>query len=347
MANRIREKPAFHVALFAALTFLAMASGCGGGSDSEVPNVGGSATGTLHSGGAGASGGSSGAASTPPDGSAGVKGGVGGAAGDDACEVRQAWTEAIHYQLEVRWPANTAAVAGSSRVHLWSRARVTANANELELELRVCGAILPEASLSAAGKLATGGGEKLLIEIPDSIWDAPSIPAVMAKGTHAGFQRGNSLGHSSVLLLGATLPDAMASWPQSGSDTQALDVDTDGSLGYTALPRNSGGYVLPPVALGLGSGPAADKVYLASRHGMAPSGKWTSCDAHSGSVDASAFDTHVVGCHVDGGGECSSAQAAFVDANRMLYSVSSATYEAKVVADEISCAGIRAALPPL
>jgi hypothetical protein len=246
----------------------------------------------------------------------------------------------------VSWPANIATLAGSSRVELWSRAQVTASGNELELALRVCGAILPEASLSGAGQLATGGGEKLLIQVPDRIWDAPSIPVVMTTGTHAGFKIGSAIGHSSLLLLGATLSNPTGPWPESGSETQAIDVDADGALGYTTAPRNNGGYVLPPVAIGLGSGPAADKVYLVSRHGMDPSGTWTSCDAHSGSVDVNAFDTHVVGCRVEGGSECTAAQAAFVDDNRMLYSVSSATYEAKVIADESSCADVRAALPP-
>jgi hypothetical protein len=38
-------------------------------------------------------------------------------------------------------------------------------------------------------------------------------------------------------------------------------------------------------------------------------------------------------------------QADFVDQNRMKYMVKSGTYEAKVVADDASCADVRAALP--
>jgi hypothetical protein len=350
MAKRIALEVSFDVPLIAALTLLTAASGCSGGSsDSEVPNVAGSTSGASAQSGGAASAGNANSASTGGSaaGSAGSnKGGAAGSAGDDACEVRQRWTEAIHYELEVTWPTNIATVAGSGRVHLWSRADVTASGNELQLALHVCGAILPEASLSAAGKLATGGGEKLLIEVPDSIWDAPGIPVVMAKGTHAGFTVGSDIGHSSLLLLGATLSDPMGSWPESGAETQAVDVEADGALGYTTAPRNSGGYVLPPVAIGLGSGPAAEKVYLVSRHGMNPIGKWTSCDAHSGMIDVSAFDTHVVGCRVEGGSECSAAQAAFVDDNRMLYTVASATYAAKVIPEGSSCADVRAVLPP-
>jgi hypothetical protein len=58
-----------------------------------------------------------------------------------------------------------------------------------------------------------------------------------------------------------------------------------------------------------------------------------------------AFDNHVVGCHIEGGAECSADQADFVDQNRMRYMVTSATYEAKVVPDDASCGDVRAALP--
>lgn len=349
MAKRIGLKLWCEVPFVAALSLPAAAWGCSGGSsDAEVPNAAGSTAGaTAQSGGVSSSSGNSASSGGSAAGAAGsAKGGAAGSAAGEGCAARQAWTEAIHYQLEVSWPANIATVAGSSQVHLWSRAEVTANANQLELALRVCGAILPEANLSAAGKLATGGGEKLLIEVPDDIWDAPGIPIVKATGTHAGFAVGSDIGHASLLLLGTMLTDPTGPWPESGSEVQATDVEADGALGYTTVPRNSGGYVLPPVAIGLGSGPAAERVYLVSRHGMDPSGSWSSCDAHSGSVAVSAFDTHVVGCRLAGGSECTSAQAAFVDDNRMLYSVTSATYQAKVIPDGSTCADVRSLLPP-
>ena len=52
-----------------------------------------------------------------------------------------------------------------------------------------------------------------------------------------------------------------------------------------------------------------------------------------------------MGCHIEGGSACNADQTDFVDQNRMRYMVTSATYEAKVVADDASCADVRAALP--
>jgi hypothetical protein len=104
--------------------------------------------------------------------------------------------------------------------------------------------------------------------------------------------------------------------------------------------------VLPPTAVGLaGSAPSADKVYLIPRQAMTLTGTRTACDAHSGTADVSAFDNHVVGCHISGEAECTADQTDFVDQNRMRYMVSSATYEAKTVAADASCADVRAALP--
>jgi hypothetical protein len=126
----------------------------------------------------------------------------------------------------------------------------------------------------------------------------------------------------------------------------AVDLEGDGPKGYTAAPRDGDGFVLPPTAVGLvGSAPSADKVYLVSRQAMTLKGKRTACDAHSGMAEVTAFDNHVVGCHIKGKAECTENQSDFVDKNRMRYMVTSATYEAKTVATDASCADVRAALP--
>jgi hypothetical protein len=57
------------------------------------------------------------------------------------------------------------------------------------------------------------------------------------------------------------------------------------------------------------------------------------------------FDNHVMGCHVMGGQECTAAEATFVDNNRTIFQVSSATNQIKIVPDNATCADVRAALP--
>jgi hypothetical protein len=215
----------------------------------------------------------------------------------------------------------------------------------LDMGVHACGSILPETKLTGVGQIATGG-DKVLIEVSETVWDAKSIPIAMTTGKQSGFDIGSSFEFSYVSLLGTMLADPKAAWPESGADMTAIDLEGDGSKGYTATPRSGGGYVLPPTSIGLGgSAPSADKVYLVSRQAMTLKGKRTSCDAHSGTADVTSFDSHVVGCHVKGGDDCDAKQSDFVDQNRMRYAASSATYEAKVVPDSASCADVRAALP--
>jgi hypothetical protein len=358
------------------LVAVVTSASCGGGSDSEVDTAGGSGGKGGSSAGKGGSGGKGGSSAGKGGSSAG-KGGTGnaGEAGDEStgeggnpsagatsagesgsageaggaatdCEARSSWSEAVHYVLSVTWAGTTASESGEGQVELWSRVNYSATGNELEVELRACGSMLPETNLTAAGRIATGG-EKVMIEVPNSVWDAPSIPTTMTTGEHSGFGIGSTVEFGYVSQLGVTLDDPRAEWPDSGADLVTFDMEMDGAPGYTATPREGDGYVLPPTALGIvGSAPAADRVYLVSRQAVTLSGTRTACDAHSGTANVENFDNHVVGCHISGGDECNESQADFVDQNRMRYVVSSATYEAKLIAEDATCADVRAALPP-
>jgi hypothetical protein len=353
--NEVRASLGF---LLIAVTAGVSTVSCGGGSDSEVASGGqpssnggsssteGGSTSTAGKGG-GASSGSSAAGSPADAGSPSLAdgGADSGPGPGETCEVQESWTEAVHYTLDVTWPSTTAGEKGSGKINIWSRVSYTADGDALAVGLHACGSVLPETKLTVAGKIATGG-EKVLIEVPGAVWDAPSIPITMAEGTHTGFDVGSDVQFSYVSLLGATLASPTAAWPEAGADITAVDLEGDGSKGYTAAPRNGDGYVLPPTAVGLaGSAPSADKVYLVSRQAMTLKGKRSACDAHSGTAEVTAFDNHVVGCHIEGGAECNENQADFVDQNRMRYMVTSAVYEAKVVAEDASCADVRAALP--
>lgn len=332
----------------------ALGASCGGSSDSEVSSGGSpsSAGNSVKGGDSAASSGSSsggsdtsGSSNEPEAGSPGSDAGGAPPVMGDTCEEAESWTEALHYVLDVTWPATTAGEKGAGTIDIWSRVQLKAKGNDLQVGLHACGSVLPETKLTVAGKLATGG-EKVLVEVNEAVWDAPSIPITMATGTQSGFKVGSSVEFSYVSLLGVTLEDPKAAWPESGADLVVTDLEKDGASGYTATPRSGGGYVLPPTAVGLaGSAPKADKVYLVSRQGMTLKGTRTACGQHSGKAEVSEFDNHVVGCHIEGGSECSEGQQDFVDQNRMRYVVSSARYEAVVVKDDASCSAVRAALP--
>jgi hypothetical protein len=121
------------------------------------------------------------------------------------------------------------------------------------------------------------------------------------------------------------------------------DADGDGSPALTALPKIGGGFVAPPTSILQTS--RVDKVYIVTRNSASSTITRTACDQVTSMTTYSHFDNHVVGCHVMGGGECTSGDANFVDTNRTIYEVKSATVQSKLMSDDASCADIRAALP--
>jgi hypothetical protein len=247
--------------------------------------------------------------------------------------------------MEVTWPSTTAAAAGMGKIYLWNKTAVTPSGDAVSGMLQGCGTLLPETALTSLGRIAAGG-TKILIEVPDDTWEKPSMPKFPIMGMQTGGATG-TVSLSWAVLLGATLGDLKGPWPDSYSGLMGADPDGDGKPGYIAAPRNGGGFVLPPTAVGIGgSAPAAERLFLVSRHLVSVSGTRTSCDEMAGTANVMAFDSHVMGCLLRGGGECNKGQTDFVDGNRMKYQVKSATFRAKKVPDGATCAEVRAALPP-
>ena len=86
-------------------------------------------------------------------------------------------------------------------------------------------------------------------------------------------------------------------------------------------------------------------MYLASRTVVGLHGMLTSCTEGSGTADITAFDSHVVGCRVKDGNDCTPAQTDFVDQSRTIYKIASATFTIKQVPENASCEEVRKALP--
>jgi len=349
-----------------ALMLLAL-TGCGK-SSSETPGAGGTgvAPGTGGTGGAAGSGGTPGTGGAPATGGAmgtggaGGSGGSGGSAGTGgagtgaptpdggvtaACAGDGAFTVGQHIVMDVTWPASNASTPGTGKIHLWNRSKLTATGGDLGGSTQGCGTLLPPTMLNSLGSLAAGGS-KILIEVPDPVWDAPSMPKYATRGTQTGAAIGSSVTLSWTALIGVNLSDPLAAWPDSSRGLVGVDADGDGALGYTAAPRTGDGYVLPPTGIGLGgSAPAAEKVYLVSRHIVEVTSMRASCEQLTGTANVKAFDSHVLGCQVRGGAECTPAQTDFLDQNRMKYQVKSATFEARKMPDDATCADVRKAFP--
>jgi hypothetical protein len=343
------------------LTALAlMTAGCGASNSDQAAPGGSSGTngggsGGVAGGGTGGSagsGGSAGGGGTAGSGGASA-GGTGGTVtpGPDggttaSCPAETAFTEGVHIIMDVTWPATTAASAGAGKVHIWDLKEVTVTGNTIGGTTRGCGTVLPETPLNGIGTFAAGGS-KILIEVPNPVWDQPTMPRFPMRGTQSGAAVGATVTVDWAAVVGASLADpSNAAWPDSYTMVTATDVDGDMNLGYTAAPRNGGGFVLPPTSVGIaGSAPAAERVFLVSRHVITLMGMRMSCDAQAGAANVKFFDSHVVGARVTGGANASPAQTDFLDQNRMKYQVTSATFQAKKVAANATCVDVRTALP--
>jgi hypothetical protein len=307
----------------------------------------GDATGT-HDAAAGSSGASpQSAGSTAGGGAGGDEMATGGSSGSSnsggdaatACPTHADFTLAIHVVIDVTWPDTLGADGGSGKVHAWNLAHLTADGTSISGMTQPCGSDLPELTLTPL----VGGG-KFDIEVPDTVWDAPSAPRAASVGTLSGWEMGSSLSTDvSNLLVGLTMPDASGPWPASHAEILVLDADDDGKPGFTAVPKNGAGYVRPPVAAAIaGAGEKADALYMVSRTALAMSGTLSSCTEQSGAVTVTFFDNHIVGCHVAGADECSSEQVDFLDTNRNKLTATGGTFTSKLVPDTATCADARA-----
>jgi hypothetical protein len=304
---------------------LALAGACGSSSNSEV-NPDGAAGATGAAGTTGTAG-TTGAAGTT---------GTGGA----ACAPRATFAEASHLIVNVSWDPGTASMGGSGQVHLWGKVVFTASGNTLTGTLQACGITLPPTSLTALG-----GGGMIQIEVPRAAWDAPSMPRFQVDGTQTGWNVGSTLSYSYAALVGFDIANpTTAPWPAQYTDiTMTNDAEGDMNVGLTAVPRSGGGFTLPPTSILQLS--RADELYIVTRQVTTATLTRTACDQTSGSATLMHFNNHVVGCHVSGGDDCSSSAINFIDQNRTIYEVVSATAQTKIVAETATCADVRAALP--
>jgi hypothetical protein len=178
------------------------------------------------------------------------------------------------------------------------------------------------------------------------VWEAASMPKFSSRGSLQGWSVGSMFNiDGTIALVGMKMDNPMAAWPSSYTGIMALDADDDGKPGFTAVPKSGGGFVQPPTGLGiLGSAPTAERVYLASRTIVSLAGKLTGCEDLAGTANVTHFDSHVVGCQARGA-DCTPNQVDFVDQSRTMYKINSATFVAKRIPDNASCADARAALP--
>ena len=287
--------------------------------------------------------GACGSSNPKSDGAAGAGGGGGtGGAGIDAgpCDPRTAYTDASHLIVNVSWPAGTASMRGDGQLHVWGKVVYTASGNTVTGMLQACGISLPATTLTALA-----GNGMIQIEVPNDAWEAPSMPRFPIDVTQTSWDVGSTVNLGYTALIGFTMADpSTAPWPSSYSDiTMTNDAEGDMHVGLTAIPRSDGTNKLPPTSILQMA--RADQLYIVIRQVTSATLTRTACDRASGPATFAFLNNHVVGCHIMGASDCMPNDVNFIDTNRTIYDITSATAETKVVADTATCADVRAALP--
>jgi hypothetical protein len=252
------------------------------------------------------------------------------------CELPNSYTRAARLTLELTWPETIAFVAGAGTLAMWAKVTYTrSSAGALELALRPCGALLPEATASALA-----GGLKSSTQVPATAFDSPNMPIDRTAVTQ---REDRSLTFAISTVLGAMLPDPDGAWPASQS-LVAFDHDGDGSPGLTALPIEGPDYLAPPSSISQLE--TLDRLYIATRARVRVSITPACSGAADGLVEPLGFNSSVVGCHVKGRDECTASEMQFIANGSPRYMLgASGTWTEVEVPPEASCTDVRAALP--
>jgi hypothetical protein len=222
---------------------------------------------------------------------------------------------------------------------LWALIDAAPGTDALTITLRPCGAALPD--------FRSILGETYGLAFPSDLFDhsPPYLPATSTTITLAGASTKTFAFPVEATLLGLRMANPESDpWPASASGIQQVDMDRDAMPGVTALAKTGAAYKSLPVALALPP-PRAEALYMALRSVASITNPFASCTRASGAATVTALDSHVLGCRLAGGDACSSSQAAFADANRTAFTVTSATFQAAKLPGTSSCPDVRSAVP--
>jgi hypothetical protein len=193
--------------------------------------------------------------------------------------------------------------------------------------------------------------------LPDSIWDFAGAPKATATMTLPNSPDPGEafIGPIESILFGLQLPDPFATWPSVYTDSSItwVDDDGDGQPGVTSIMLNTGTssacgspYANLPIP---SDGNRAAKIFTGSRTLGNLDGRIADCNTITGNYHGPAsgmpqVEGHVDGCIKSDNTACTAAETASLDsgattsANRIL----SATFSLVRVADNITCAQVRA-----
>lgn len=261
-------------------------------------------------------------------------------AGPQPCDFSGTWVAKL--TVATSWPSGVALSSGSGTSEVWAKFQLTPTGALVPGSMAACGVSLPDFSLQPAL-----GFERYAVDFNIPLFDAvpPRTVATDAeiRVEGEGFPGDVISMSEAALVLGTTLADPLNDpWPAAG-DLINNDMDGDGKRGVTLAHVNDAAHVYMRVDP-LGT-VRSDRGYYAARVVFSARGTVLSCDEIQGQAMVPRVDTHLVGCSLVGGGECSTLQRDTLDGLRPLFSLDDATYRAIKVGDHATCQTARSALP--
>jgi hypothetical protein len=282
-----------------------------------------------------------------------------------SCDFNGTWGSRL--TINVSWqPQGLTSIilaSGTGQIKQWIKGVRTQTGTTTSDATVVCGVILPDFQ-----ETALVGGETYGVRFPNSLFDNTDggayLPTFTVAATLSRLTPGATYSTSAAAaLLGLSMAHPTTDpWP--ATVTTEVDMDRDTKPGVTIDVAQGSPYSDVPTGLpGIGATPRANKLYVAIRQVTSVSGTVDDCDHMSGTVSIPqissggtskyAIDSHVIGCALAGGGDCTTtapplgtAQAAFVDNTQPVFTPSGTTdFHSVRLATGATCADVRAALP--
>jgi hypothetical protein len=356
---------------------LAVPTACGLSTQGTSATSGQSSSGGLVQGDDGASSGSTGGSSSGYGSSGSTSGSSSGfSVGDDSglgddggpvdppdapqsngpCNYAGTWASKL--TIDVTWAPqglNSIILApGMGQIKQWIRGSRTQQGSTVTDATVVCGIDLPDFQSSMLAASETYG-----VVFPASLFDSKFLPTFTVNGTVSGPMAGATYATtSSAALLGLSLSNPTSDvWPSTVSTEVDMDKDMEPgvTIGVASGATSAGGaYSGVPVGIPAPFAPTvrANKLYVAIRQLTVVSATVKDCDHINGVVTIpsvggkSGIDSHVLGCELAAGGDCTSTQATFVDNTQPVFTpTGTGTISSARVPSGVTCAAVRQMLP--
>jgi hypothetical protein len=275
-----------------------------------------------------------------------------------ACDFAGTWGSRL--TINVSWsPQGQTSIIlapGTGQIKQWIKGVRVVNGKSLTDTTVVCGVALPDFQ-----ETAIAGSETYGVRFPNTLFDSGYLPSFTVNGTVSGFTAGSTYTTTeTAVLLGLTMNNpTTAPWPSTV--TTSVDSDKDGKPGVTIDAAQGSPYSdIPTEFPPLFAMPArAKELYVAIRQVTQVTGTVDDCDHASGTITIPqiqssgaggtskyAIDSHVLGCMLESGSDCSASQASFVDNTQPVFTPSGTTdFHSLRLATGATCADVRSMLP--